>query len=299
MKCVLTVISLLVAASTGFVPFVARPARVSLSRRFLSQSRLEGNQREPTAQELVVMDEMITKLADAKPYELPNAVRRAFRVCSSPRFFVRIAERTDIAVSEEEKEKLGALAANLVACLDALVSTTEDQLDERAKEVENVVKAAAEPESGEFLVPLSAERVQAMKTTLQDLEPSSLDEAFLTTLDSWANKSFQDGMDGMVTIIQKVLQLYAGIQLKRARAAEADTPVGGLFDRLLDVDSDLWDAEARNGIKESDVTQAALVSEIQRAMEERVLGLESGSINQRVQAEYLKELLGRVEALPE
>lgn len=38
------------------------------------QSRLEGNTREPTAEELAIIDEMITKLADAKPYELPNAV---------------------------------------------------------------------------------------------------------------------------------------------------------------------------------------------------------------------------------
>ena len=38
-------------------------------------SRLEGNMRPPTKEELPLMDEMITKLADAKPYELPNAVR--------------------------------------------------------------------------------------------------------------------------------------------------------------------------------------------------------------------------------
>ena len=42
-------------------------------------SRLEGNMRPPTEEELELMDEMILKLADAKPYELPNAVRRAFR----------------------------------------------------------------------------------------------------------------------------------------------------------------------------------------------------------------------------
>ena len=45
--------------------------------RAAPRSRLEGNMRKPTAQELKIMDEMIMKLADAKPYELPNAVRRA------------------------------------------------------------------------------------------------------------------------------------------------------------------------------------------------------------------------------
>eukprot|EP00429_Kryptoperidinium_foliaceum_P042386 CAMPEP_0176100854 /NCGR_PEP_ID=MMETSP0120_2-20121206/50585_1 /TAXON_ID=160619 /ORGANISM="Kryptoperidinium foliaceum, Strain CCMP 1326" /LENGTH=178 /DNA_ID=CAMNT_0017434903 /DNA_START=18 /DNA_END=550 /DNA_ORIENTATION=+ len=116
------------------------------------RSRIEGNQVAPSARDIEVMDEMITKLSNAKPYELPNAVRRAFRVISSPRFFMRIAERTDMAESDDERSKLGALASNLVATLEVVVETTEEQLDERAKEVEDVVKAAAEPESGEFLV---------------------------------------------------------------------------------------------------------------------------------------------------
>jgi hypothetical protein len=37
-------------------------------------SRIEGNSRQPNAEEIKVMDEMITKLANAKPYDLPNAV---------------------------------------------------------------------------------------------------------------------------------------------------------------------------------------------------------------------------------
>ena len=137
---------------------------------------------------------MITKLSNAKPYELPNAVRRAFRVISSPQFFMRIAERTDAATDETEKEKLGALASNLVSTLEAVVETTEETLDERAKEVEAVLRAAAEPESGEFLVPLLPEQVQGMRKVVEGLEPSSLDEGFLSTVDAFMMKSHQDGM---------------------------------------------------------------------------------------------------------
>ena len=46
---------------------------------------------------------------------------------------------------------------------------------------------------------------------------------------------------------------------------------------------------------ENDTSQKALTREIQRTMEAVVLGLESGSMAQRVQAEYLKELLTRTE----
>ena len=95
----------------------------------------------------------------------------ALRVISSPQFFLRIASVADAAKDEAQKEKLSALASNLVATLEAVVETTEEQLDERAKEVENVVKAAAEPDSGEFLVPLSAERSAAMRKHIPKTMP--------------------------------------------------------------------------------------------------------------------------------
>ena len=298
-------------AACGFVPI--QPASFSVVSsnvaRFAEggdggsnipkRSRLEGNQLDPTEQDIKVMDEMITKLAVAKPYELPNAVRRAFRVISSPQFFMRVATLADQAEDPEEKEKLGALASNLVATLEAVVETTEETLDERAQEVEKVVKAAAEPESGEFLVPLLPAQVAAMRKTLAELEPSSLDEGFLSTVDAFMNKCHQDGMDGMVGILQKVLQMYSGLQIIRAREqseSESSTPASELFQKLLEIDTELWDAEIRNGTRE-DVKVSALISEIQRTMETVVLGLENGSMAQRVQAEYLRELVTRAEAI--
>ena len=290
------------------------------------QSRLEGNRRVPTPNEIAIMDDMITKLANAKPYELPNAVSKAIRVVSSPQFFLRIVERVDMESSEEEKEKLSSLASNLVSTLEAVVSTTEDKLDERAKDVEKVLKAASEPDSGEFLVPLSVDRINAMRDVLtNDLDPNDLDEGFLATVDAWMNKSMQDGMDGMVTILQKVLQIYAGTNIARARkslaaqvgaamtgkdvektaemvdAAEegGDRKPNALFlERILAMDTDFWDVELRKEFASDDgITPASIMGEVQRTIEGVVLGLENGSMAQRVQAEYLRELVSRIEAL--
>lgn len=262
------------------------------------RSRIEGNQVDPTADDLEVMDQMITKLSNAKLYELPNAVRRAFRVVSSPRFFMRIAERTDMASDELDKAKLSALASNLVATLEAVVETTEEQLDERAKEVEAVLKAAAEPDSGEFLVPLLPSQVDNMRKVMEGLEPSSLDEGFLSTVDAYMNKCHEDGMDGLVGILQKVLQMYSGIQITRARELQNEeleaTPASDLFDNLLLTDTDNWDSAIKKGVK--DVKAVSLIAEIQRTMETVVLGLENGSTAQRVQAEYLRELVTRAES---
>lgn len=268
------------------------------------------------------MDDMITKLSNAKPYELPNAVSTAIRVVSSPRFFMRIAERNDMETDPAEKEKLASLAQNLVSTIEAVVSTAEDRLEDRAKNVENVVKAAAEPDTGEFLVPLSPERVAAMRVTLNKIDPIDQDEGFLSTIDAWMNKSHEDGLDGMVGILQKLLQMYAGGAVARARVellanvgaaisgedqAKADeviaeqeasgpTPAAEFMDELISMEPDFWDLRIKEEIaKEGGVSAAALTSEVQRTMETVVLGLENGSMNQRVQAEYLKELVTRIE----
>ena len=70
-----------------------------------------------------------------------------------------------------------------------VVSTTKGQFDERAKEVEDVLKQASGPSSGEFLAPLSTERGDAMRQALVELDPSKLDESFLSTVDAWIVKS--------------------------------------------------------------------------------------------------------------
>ena len=265
-------------------------ATAATTSRLFEQNKgslIEGNQRNPSDQEKQLMDEMITKLADAKPYELPNAVRRAFRVVSSPQFFLRIAERADTAIDEDEIEKLAALASNLVATLEVVVETTEETLDERAKEVEEVLKAAADLETGEFLVPLLPEQVQRMRAVVENLEPYSLDEGFLSTVDAFMNKSHQDGMDGMVEILQKCLQQYSGVSILRARKNQQQqqkdkesssssessttttttTAASELFEKLLKIDTAIWDEEIQKGVSSiSDMSTQKLINEIQKTM---------------------------------
>ena len=298
---------LILQCSDAFAPQPAfRSTKLSSSSLNLApddkpnRSRIQGNQIEPTPEEIAIMDEMITKLANAKAYELPNAVQRAFRVISSPRFFLRIAELADECKDETEKERLIALSSNLVSTLDAVVSTAEDKLGEVAKDLETVVKAAAEPDSGEFLVPLLPERIEAMRQALSNVDASSLDgDGFLSTVDAWMNKSHLDGLDRMVGILQKVLQMYAGRRVQESRARDQQNeetgPAGVLFELLLRTDAEAWEDAIRQGLKESSVSAQELITEIQRNMETIVLALDSGSMAQQVQAEYLQEMVKRVE----
>jgi hypothetical protein len=75
-----------------------------------------------------------------------------------------------------------------------------------------------------------------------------------------------------------------------------DDGVANLLNKLLEDDPDSWDVTIRNGLKEEDLTKS-LIAEIQKTMETVVLGLENGSMAQRVQAEYLKELMTRAESV--
>jgi hypothetical protein len=143
------------------------------------------------------------------------------------------------------------------------------------------------------------------------LDESALDTVFLNTIDAWMLKSHEDGMDLMVGILQKALQMYAGTQIMRARkigsstqSANKEPPSAAyqLFEQLLNTDADVWDAAITQGLNDNDsetgeepLTAKQLQTEIQRTMETIVLSLEAGSMAQQVQAEFLQEMVKRVE----
>jgi hypothetical protein len=285
---------------------VSRTLSLSFSRN--SSSRIEGNQREPTKQDLVVMDEMIGKLLGAEPYELPGAVKNAIRVIRSPRFFLRIAELADASSDEGLKTRYGNLAQNLVATLDAVMSLAQEQMDDLTARIERIVQAAAEPDSGEFLVPLTPERLAAMRTAFAAYDDQSTstesksaaaaaDEGFLSTIDGWMNKAHLDGMDGMVVILQTLLQIYAARRL--SQQIKEPSP---LLATLLQEPPTAWDATLRSsgGGASSDsdtTTSSSVVREIQRHMEAIILSLETGSMAQKVQAEFLREMVRVAESV--
>ena len=103
-------------------------------------------------------------------------------------------------------------------------------------------------------------------------------------------------MDGMVTIMQTALQIYAGTVISRARVrlqanvgaavsgedqAAADALVAAakegdsnaasdLLEKLLHIHTDDWEMEIKKGT-ESGVKKEALVSEVQKTMESLIL----------------------------
>ena len=155
------------------------------------------------------------------------------------------------------------------------------------------------------------------------MEAGELGEIALSTVDAWAKKAQDDGLDGMVSILRKVLQLYASrvLRFDAALAAQqlaemmppdaaekvdlsGDAPAlhpdhaaaADLYEELLAGDADAWPrllSERLNG--DGAVKKRNVLAIVQAQIERVVLLQENGSFSQRVSAEFLRELVQQVE----
>ena len=107
---------------------------------------------------------------------------------------------------------------------------TENTMEEASVNLQTVVGAAADPSSGEFDVPPNVD-ARAMKHALESV---MVDERTLNTLYAWIRKSDENGLDGMVHILQRLLQLYAARELDENSSA-LDTVICSSVEERADV----------------------------------------------------------------
>lgn len=206
------------------------------------------------------------------------------------KFWMRIATRNDAAASSADKERLKALADSVMVLVDSVLKSSERKLSESAAVLQSILAAAADAD-GEWYVPLAKERVGAVRAAL-DANAAALDEALLSNAFAYIKKAGDDRFDSLVALLQKVLQLYAA----RALRGPERGGVEGFVNDLLFAEEHEWDALLREAISSGAVSEVAFTEALQRRMEAAVLGLQSGSYAQRVQAEYLKEVEARARA---
>ncbi|KAL4418972.1 hypothetical protein ABPG77_000885 [Micractinium sp. CCAP 211/92] len=234
-------------------------------------------------------------LAKKGAQELAQAVAENI-MSFDQRFWLRLATRSDAAQEEEEKQQLAALAKVVMQLVDSMVKRTNEQLTESTGLLQEILRAAADPQTGEWQLPLSPDKLEAMRGVMA-ANPGALDEGLLASCYSWMRKASDDKLDGMVALLQKVLQVYACLQLGQPQAGSGGSGSDALLDELLAADEALWGRLIRQRTAEGDVSEPAFMEALQRRMEGVVLGLPSGSYAQRVQAEYLKELEERAKGV--
>jgi hypothetical protein len=175
--------------------------------------------------ETAALDELIdTLLAAGGVEDLTKKVAENM-LSFDQRFWLRLATRSDTASSDEQREALSALARVVMQLLDAMVRRTNDQLTDSAAVLQRILRAAADEATGEWEVPLRPERAAALRAAL-DAHADRLDEALLSNCFAWMRKAADDKLDGMVALLQKVLQLYAARQLSGAGGAAAEAAGG-------------------------------------------------------------------------
>lgn len=259
--------------------------RVVGARRGAHVMTFAGSDAPPTdaVSEVANMDSLIDLLVAADEEALVKLV--AENVLSfDQKMWIRIASRSDAAESQEDKDNLMAMAGKCMKLVEAMVEQTENTIQESSKLLETIVAQAADPDTGEFDVPLQQASVERLRKAV---DGAVVDERMLNTVYAWIRKSDEDKMDGMVHILQILLQCYA--------ARELDTGATPL-DEVIGAAADEWPKKFDEVIK-GGFSEEAFVRDLQKRMEGVVLNLPNGSYAQRVQAEYLKEVEDRGKSL--
>jgi hypothetical protein len=119
-----------------------------------------------------------------------------------------------------------------------------------------------------------------------------VDEAVLSCLFAYMKKAGEDGLDGMVSIFQTMLQEWAAVELIEAK------PNNAVLEKMLDQGADSWNSILKASLTNKE-DKDALLSAVQSCVEKVVLQKASGSYGQRVQAEFLREIMTRIRDVPD
>ncbi len=240
-------------------------------------------------QETAALDELIDiLLASTSQEQLAKTVAEN-ALSFDQKFWLRLAARTDTA-DEDGKQQLRSLATTVMQIVDAMVQQTDEKLSGSSEMLEQILIAGADEDSGEWSVPLPAERVSAMKDVML-ANYEAVDEALLSSCFAWMKKAADDKLDGMVYILQTVLQLYASIELSRSGDGTSQA-----LSKVLKAPEGEWESLIRDMNAAGEISEESFLEEVQKKMETIVLGRSSGSYDQRILAEFLSELQERADA---
>lgn len=264
-------------------------------------------------------DALMQLLVDCPNEQLDNFAVTHYKILSLTEFYMRFADYILKSIpKKEDQDKAADKATYVWNEIQKVAKMAEDKMELSKELVTKVVSSAADA-NGDFLVPLSKENMDNLKSTIQE-NLEGCDEAFLTTLNSWMTKTREEvekieeqralmieqgakpekeldnNMSGMVEILAKVFQTYAGQHLLKSDMEKfRKTSAHPLLLQLLDSDADEWNNIIFQNLKSEPICAPDdLVDEIAALIEGVVLGQPEGSMTQRVQAEYLRELLNRV-----
>ena len=231
-------------------------------------------------------DQLIDLLLSAKSQDELGRIVGENILSFDQSMWLRIATRAGNAETEEQQKRVSDLARACMLIVDAMVKSTEKKMGQSGEVLQEVLKSCAN-KKGEWELPLDQDAVGRLRSSLQKYrKEGKVDEAMLANCFSWMRKASDDRIDGMVTLLQKVLQVYAATELSSAKATSAGDEV---LNSIISSEEEQWAAIIKDQAETGAISETSLMEALQKRMEMTVLNLPSGSYAQRVQAEYLKE----------
>lgn len=278
----------------SFLNLRARFSRQSRSSGMVFASESEGPMSSLSLNEAAALDDLIDMLLDAKSAQDLSTKVAENALSFDQSFWLRLAARADTAQEDEQKDRLRSLANVVMQILDALVKKTDEQLTDSSEVLQEILIAGAD-ENGQWEVPLSDSKMESMRLVM-DSRADQLDEALLSSCFAFMKKASDDNLDGMVLILQTVLQLYASRELASS-VSENPTEAEQQLIAILSARESKWENLIKEKAESGDISEESFMEALQKKMESIVLSLSSGSYAQRVQAEYLKELETRAKGI--
>jgi hypothetical protein len=285
------VVLLAAAAACGLASGYVAPGSAELRRfrrrsAFFSPPSLLSATATPSR-----LDELILEMRATTTQQLGRLVAENIKLIDTS-FFLRLAELSDATDDRLEKARLSQLADTVARTLQSAVEQTDRLADSKALQAQQIIATLAD-DDGEFVTPVPPHKLALLRERLR-AELPSLDENFVTTLRAFLKKCNDDNLDGMVVVLQKVLQTFASERLlAMSRGLRPD--LRDTVSSLLLADADDWSAVLATQLQAGAISADDISQVLKEEVAQVVLELPSGSLTQAVVAEYLGEAIKRVD----
>lgn len=260
---------------------------------------------EKAFQSTVELDKFIDELREVDETKLLQLVAKNV-LSFDTTFWMRLATRAELCSSSDDKKDYQELATSIMGIVERVVRKTQEKIESSTDVLKSILKPITLPDEEILWPPQDPNGIMYVRKEVEQKEQEGhLDESFLSEVSAQMRQAKEDGdKPGLVAILQKVLQFYAAQILSRRSYAMKDGKMDKaeeFLETVVSADEGEWGALLRTGMTYGggQIEPEELYSVINKRVERIIMRTESGSYQQRIVVEYLKEIQARAEALSE
>ncbi|XP_024360064.1 uncharacterized protein [Physcomitrium patens] len=284
-----------------WAPFLSTSSSSFSSRK--STVHVAASSTEKIFKTTVEIDRLIDNLRSTEYHNMAQLVAENVLAFDAP-FWLRLAARADLCTSDDDRGEYEELASQIMSIVERIVSKTKEKIESSTDVLKAIIKPLTEDDNEIVWPPRNEASLIEMRKEVEKRELENfLDESFLSEVSAQLRQAKEDkDKPGLVAILQKVLQLYAACLLSKRSYAMKDGVVDKaeeLLEKVMDVDEDKWNDLLRNGFTYGggEVPSEDFFKAVDRRIERTLMRTENGSYQQRVLAEYIREIEARAESL--